>query len=178
MSTMKIVTPKGAIRVVDKVVPVVEKRFKFNGKVRRLTETAKDLSVEPTALAFHYADNAIGIGCNYDVELFIGNLSFQKVAEIQQSLVKEGFFDFSGLEYQKVCRVEKTVFDEGASKPYTSDYVFGMIGNFTNNLFGGGYNNMDCSPMGLNGDIFAQDDADYDEEGDDCCDEDIEEGED
>ena len=167
MSTMKIVTPKGAIRVVDKVVPVVEKRFEFNGDKRRFVEIAKSLSFHPTALALHFADNSLGIGCDCGSELFIGNLSFEKVTEIQQSLAKEGFFDFSVLEYQKVDRLQKTVFDDGASKPYTSEYTFGMIGNFTNNLFGAGFSNMNCPPMRLGDDIFAQDDVDYDEEGGD-----------
>lgn len=143
MSTMKIITPKGAIREVDKVVPVVEARFKFNGKVKRFTETAEGLSAKPTALAFHYASNTFNGGFG-ESELFIGNLSSAQVMEIQQSLVKDGYFDFGRLEFQKDVHIDKTVFDEGASAPYTSEYTFGLISNFTGSLFGGGM----CNNMG------------------------------
>lgn len=175
MSTMKIMTPKGVIREIDKVVPVVEKRIEFNDESRRLVERAKDMSVQPTALALHYADNT-AFGC--ESELFVGNLSPQKVTEIQQSLVKDGFFDFSGLKYQKADRLDKTVFDEGASNAYTSEHIFGLMGNYTGSLYGLGFDNMNCRPTPLCNGIFAQDDIDYDEEGDDCCDDDEEEGED
>lgn len=142
MSTMKIVTPKGTIREVDKVVPVAETRFEFNGQKRRFVEIAKDLSVQPTALALHYADVNHTFGC--EVELFVGNLSFTQVTEIQQSLIKDGFFDFSSLDYQKEAVIEDTVFDAGKSKAYTSDYTINIISNFTGTMFGAGFNNMGC----------------------------------
>lgn len=99
MSSMKIITPKGVIREVNKVVPVVEVRFKFNGQHRRFVETAEGMAEQPTALAFHYADNELGgFGYSASMELFIGNLSSQQVIDIQQTLLKEGFFDFSRME--------------------------------------------------------------------------------
>ena len=165
MSTMKIITPKGAVREVDKVVPVVETRFAFNGQDRRFVENAKSMAEKPTALALHYADNAMGgLGCSAGMELFVGNLSSQQVIDIQQALVKEGFFDFSSLKYQDVKRVEKTVFDKGESKPYTSD-VTCIFSSFTGSTLGAGINNMNCMPdtFGNYGiDIFNSIDIDED----------------
>lgn len=144
MSSMKIITPKGAVREVDKVVPVVETRFAFNGQDRRFVETAKSMAEKPTALALHYADNSMGgLGCSAGMELFVGNLSSQQVIDIQQALAKEGFFDFGSLEYQEAQHIHKTVFDKGASKPYTSD-VTCIFSSFTGTLLGAGFNNMGC----------------------------------
>jgi len=179
---MRIVTPKGVIRGIEVVVPVTEKRLMFNGEQRRFVDKAKDMSVCPTALALRFSFGTLS-EFGGSTELFIGNLSPSQVKEIQQSLTKDGFFDFSGFEYQKARLLDKTVFDEGASNPYTSEITRDIVSYFTNF----------ASPMGMmggscmmGGDLFSpnlqttsiEDDADWDYVGEDCEDTEDEDGED
>lgn len=101
MSTMRIVTPNGAIKEVEKVCFMVEKRFKFNNHERRAVEEAESLAEKPTAVSLTFASSNAMFGV-FGNDLFIGNLKPETVVEIQQSLLKDGFYDFGGMKYQRV----------------------------------------------------------------------------
>lgn len=122
LSMMRIITPKGELRKIKRAVAVCELRNQFNGHFDRTIEIANDMSYNPTGLCleFDVMDNGFA-AC--DKEVLIGNLKTEKVQEILRKLLKEGCFDFSELEYQKVDLFEQTVFDEGKSNAYTSDHV-------------------------------------------------------
>ena len=123
---LHVLTPKGVLREVVKSEPVCEARVKFNGGVKRVVEVAEGMDSKPTALNIlfrHTEGQFLGMCCGN--ELFIGNLKPEKVSEIQGKLLSEGFYDFSRLHYQKAFIVDKTVFDEGVSDPYTSSYTAG-----------------------------------------------------
>lgn len=122
LSMMRIITPKGELRKVKRVVAVCEMRNQFNGRMDRKIEIANDLSYKPTGLCLKFDTEGTNFRM-YGQELYIGNLKTEKVQEILRKLVKEGYFDFSEMEYQKMDMVENTVFDEGKSKPYTSDFL-------------------------------------------------------
>ena len=119
---IRIITPRGEMWEVKRAVAVCEMRQKFNGRLNRKIEIAKDLSCNPTGLCLQLDVNGTGFA-TFGQELFIGNLKSEEVQEILRKLLKEGYFDFSELEYQKADLYKETVFDEGKSKPYTSDYV-------------------------------------------------------
>lgn len=122
LSMMRIITPKGELRKVKRVVAVCEMRNQFNGRMDRKIEIANDMSYNPTGVCLELDVRDTGfVACGQEV--FIGNLKTEKVQEILRKLLKEGYFDFSELEYQKADLYKETVFDEGKSKPYTSDYV-------------------------------------------------------
>lgn len=127
---MRILTPKGVLREAVKAVPVCEARIVFNGKTKRAVEAAKDMDSEPTALSLIFEQNAIPFVPRLEPELFIGNLKPEAVKEIMQKLLSDGSYDFSGLNYQKAETIEKTVFDKGATAPYTTDYMSGAGGLF------------------------------------------------
>lgn len=154
---MRVMTPKGVLREVKKAEPVCEVRFELNGVKRRFAETAGSMESEPTALRLILQDVKNVIFGMRECELFIGNLKPEKVLEIQRKLLAEGYYDFSGLGYQKVTVVDDTVFDKGVSAPYTSDYTAGT------------QLPMGCNQMCCQADIFPQMES---------CDDDDREGED
>lgn len=122
LSMMRIITPKGDLRNIKRAVAVCEIRNQFNGRMDRKIEIANDMSYNPTGVCLEFAVRDT-VFTTYNKELFVGNLKTEKVQEILRKLVKEGYFDFSELEYQKVDLFEQTVFDEGKSNAYTSDHV-------------------------------------------------------
>lgn len=155
---MFIITPTGKLFEVSQAVPVVERYVKFNGSVRRLAETAKDFSANPNAIAMENAHAGLfdpsGI-VPLVPNVFIGNLSAKKVKEILCSLLKDGYYDFSSLEYQKPQHVEELVWDEGKSLPYSNEYTPFFVGG---NFFDNGSN-------AFRGTICAEEEGDdYDEE--------------
>lgn len=119
---VRVITPKGELKSIKRAVAVCEMRNQFNGRLDRRVEIANDLNCNPTGLCFDIDVKDTGFGA-LGQEVFIGNLKTEKVQAILRKLLKEGYFDFSELEYQKAELYEKTVFDEGKSKPYTSDYI-------------------------------------------------------
>lgn len=121
---MRIITPKGEVRKIKRAAAVCEMRNQFNGRMDRKIEIANDMSYNPTGVCLVFDVEGTGFGM-YGQELFIGNLKTEKVKEILRKLLKEGYFDFSELEYQKLDMVDDTVFDEGKTKPYTSDFIAG-----------------------------------------------------
>ena len=104
---MRIITPKGELREVSLVSPVVEMRNRFNGKVSRTVAFAESMEVKPTAIQLDYAGGPI-MG---DRTLFVGNLKTETVRDIMHNLLEQGYFDFTSLDYQYKTSVdiEKTV---------------------------------------------------------------------
>ena len=118
---MRVITPKGKLREISLVSPVVEMRNRFNGKVSRTVAFAESMEVNPTAIQLDYAGGPI-MG---DRTLFVGNLKTETVRDIMHNLLEQGYFDFTSLDYQYKTSVdlERTVFDNGKSKPYTSEFT-------------------------------------------------------
>ena len=142
-----IITPRGVLCEVDRVVPVCETRFEFNGKQRRLVEAADDLRASaPTALVlrFQLTPPLFSGGCVSARELFVGNLRPEQTADIQRTFLTQGYYDFSALSWQEAKRLKDTRCDQGKSLPYTSDYVEDLQDDF-----------LLLSDI-HNGDIFAQ----------------------
>lgn len=152
---VRIITPKGVLREVAEVVPVCETRLKFNGKQRRLVETAADLRTSaPTALAMRFQTrSSFPAGCVPSEELFVGNLTPEQTADIQKKLLTQGYFDFSVLVWQKAKELKDTVYDQGVSLPYTSDFVEDIWDSFfPSPCMGSGF----PSPLSCSNDIFSQ----------------------
>lgn len=161
---MRIITPKGDLRNIKRAVAVCEMRNQFNGRMDRKIEIANDMSYNPTGVCLELDVRDTGfVACGQEV--FIGNLKTEKVQEILRKLLKEGYFDFSELEYQKENMVEKTTFDAGKSKPYASDYVIGICSSL---LCGGAIGIFDTMcPSVCGGDAGTGEETgvEYDEEG-------------
>lgn len=111
----RILTPNGTLIASERIEPVVEKVIKMNGKQQRISEFAEGLKNEPNAIIIH--PNNILI---YD-ELYIGNLKPAKVQEIMETLLQDGKYDFSQMQYQDATKVDKLVFDNGESLPCSSE---------------------------------------------------------
>lgn len=120
---LRIITPKGVLREAVHVLPVCELRNRFNKRVFRAVEFADGMDARPTALQIEFPSQTMPLeGAN----LFVGNLKPVTVKGIMQKLLTEGYYDFSTLEYQEAKILGETVFDDGVSQPYTSDYTFGI----------------------------------------------------
>lgn len=121
---VQIMTPKGVLLEVVNAVPVCEVRLEFNGCNRRLVEVAKGLGTEPTAIAMKYNRRSRNGADDGTDELFVGNLKPEVVKETMRKLLEDGYFDFNSMGYQKQAMdIDKTVFDKGESRPYTSDLI-------------------------------------------------------
>ena len=119
---MRIITPTGDICKVCNVEFMVEKQEIFNKKVCINREIAADMSVKPTGLKCYIVYNQNDFSTPY---VYIGNLAFEKVREIQKALLEKGFYDFSVLEYQKTSLLEpqKLVIDGGKSLPFYENFL-------------------------------------------------------
>lgn len=120
---MRILSPTGKLLEIFRVEPYAEKKEVFNGKVHVNTEVAVNLRVCPTGikLSLEREPNDFSIP-----SVYIGNLTPEKVQEILSALLKEGYYDFSRLSYQKV---ENFMFnnsmeiDGGVSLPYFQENI-------------------------------------------------------
>lgn len=163
---LRVMTPRGMLREVSKVMPVCEMRSNFNKKVVRTVEYANGMSANPNAVQIEFSGETMLMNMG---SLFIGNLSPEAVRDIMQKLLEQGYFDFSSWEYQEELCLPKTIFDGGKSKPYTSEYTFGMVcvqGDA--GIFGG----MQQGDLNWAGDDISDDDMDTEdwdesEDGDD-----------
>lgn len=129
---MRILSPTGKVYKVFKAVPCAEKKEIFNGKVIVKTEEAINLGVHPTGIKL-LVEKEPNDFCLPSV--YIGNLAFEKVQEILSTLMKEGCYDFSKFEYQRLknCFDNNMKIDGGISLPYyrenaCSDNMF-SVGN-------------------------------------------------
>lgn len=120
---MVVITPTGKLVKVNKVLICVERKLEFNGKIAHLKEFATDLSCNPTGLKFYISDNKVN--CWREDELYIGNLSTEKVKEILNTLLKDGSYNLSDMEYQKEksCNLKDLVLDGGESLPYFEEDI-------------------------------------------------------
>lgn len=148
---MRIITPTGKICKVCNVELMAEKQERFNNRVSTSREVAVDMSVKPTGLRCYTEYDRNDISMPY---VYIGNLAFEKVREIQKTLLEKGFYDFSVLEYQKVSLSEpqKLVIDGGKSLPFYEEYVYKGIFPNPNNAWG--------MPMPDNSSFKIEDDED------------------
>lgn len=114
---MRILSPRGRIYNIDKVVPLIEKKEYFNDRVSVNREPVTSLALKPTAVKFiiNHENNLF----NKDV-IVIGNLKPDVIKEMLSSLLVDGYYDFSGFTYQKVnlVDVKKIKLDGGISLPY------------------------------------------------------------
>lgn len=119
---MRIISPRGKLVRVGDVIPCCEIRFHFNGEDKRLLEEHRGIDSNPTALRIRYKGSRLNAFGEPFFGMFVGNLKPEQVKEIQKSLLKDGYFDFSELDYQEACSDGKTVFDNGETKPYVVEY--------------------------------------------------------
>jgi len=163
---MRIITPTGKICKVCNVEFMAEKQERFNKRVSTSREVAVDMSVKPTGLRCYTEYDRDDISMLY---VYIGNLAFEKVREIQKTLLEKGFYDFSVLEYQKVSLSEpqKLVIDGGKSLPFYEECVYKGIFPNPNNAWG--------MSTPANSSFKIEDDEDCEDEN--CEDEDCEDEE-
>lgn len=119
---MRIISPRGKLVRVGEVIPCCEIRFHFNGEDKRLLEEQKGINSKPTALQIRYNNTGIDTFCDPIYGMFVGNLKPEQVKEIQKSLLRDGYFDFSELDYQEESLDNDPVFDNGETKPYVVEY--------------------------------------------------------
>lgn len=110
-----ILSPNGKLVTTNKIEPVIEKAFKLNGKQQRVAEVVDGFKNNPNAILVHVGDNMM-----YE-QLYIGNLKPEKVQEIMENLLRDGYYDFSKLQYQETKKMDKLCFDDGESLPYSSE---------------------------------------------------------
>lgn len=116
---MRVLTPNGTLIEVEKAEPIVEERIHFNGSDLRLCQIAKD-GGQPVSGIFFTLKNATGIAFDFMSDRFlVGNLSTEAVKKFMGSLVKDGYCDFSQIDFQKEISADnKPVFDNGKTLPY------------------------------------------------------------
>lgn len=122
---MRIKSINGSIKTVTEVVAAVEYRHSFNGVKRRLFEKCRDISVKANALVFMFENNAqpMGMcqtfGAGNESMLVLGNLSAEQAEEITNALLAEGYFDLTGLTFQKSrLSLDNYKVDDGQSGAY------------------------------------------------------------
>lgn len=119
---MQIISTKGRVLPIKKVVPVVEQMVSLNGQNFLLMTQAKNLSVKPTALALEINESSHDtFGCSINPEIVLGNLKPEKVIEVLKTLNEKGSYDFSSFTMQKAKKVEQLIIDGGKSAAYSSE---------------------------------------------------------
>lgn len=119
---MRVITPRGNLLKVDRVVRVVEKSVNFNGSTRQFFEVAKNIDVESTGIAMRVAEAGMSTVFG-PYEIYVGNLKPSVVEEIITTLTKEGYFDFTKFMYQNVESQSEVVLDGGDSIPFCSEFT-------------------------------------------------------
>lgn len=129
---LKILSPKGNLLKIDKVARVAEKHFEFNGNERNLFEVAKNSKVPANGLAFEIVSKTSEPF--FPQEIYVGNLKPEKVEEILNALLVQGYYDFTKLEFQTVKLEKDVVIDGGDSLPFSTDITVCVLSNrhFTN----------------------------------------------
>ena len=120
---MRIITPTGKVHKVCNAVPYAEKKEVFNGKTRVNSEVAVNMNVKPTGIKFSLEREPNDFSIP---SVYIGNLAPEKVQEILSALLKEGYYDFSKLEYQKVENIgfnSSMEIDGGKTLPFYQENI-------------------------------------------------------
>ena len=116
---MRVLTPKGKILKIGKAEQVVEARVHFNGDDIRLCQVAKDKAQSVNGVYLTKSIDGFGMASE---NIFIGNLKSEKVKEIMNELLTQGYVDLSALQYQPPATGEKLFdFDDGQTLPYYVD---------------------------------------------------------
>ena len=118
---VRIISPTGRLLTVNRAVPIVETIFDFNGESRFLGDICRN-GTKPNGIAILYDSSSI-FEDNLS-ELVVGNLQSDVVEQIMQSLMVNGYYDFSQMGYQSTKLANKVVIDGGKSKPYTNEITF------------------------------------------------------
>lgn len=166
---MRVITPLGKIlNNIVGAVPVVEQEIRFNGRKRRLFETAANgFGSKPTGVVIYTGQPQGGFGMVMSSNLYIGNLKPEKLQVIMRELAEKGYYDFSSMHFQKSKEFDGQVIDGGQSLPYDSEHMSwafpmelnsmligcgcGGIGNFcSNDIFS-------CEPV-CNDEVFDRED--------------------
>lgn len=125
---MRIITPTGKIYSIAKAVPLAEKKEFFNDRVSVKREPATSLKAKPTAIRLVTLPEN---GMFAEQGVVIGNLKPEDVQDILNTLLVNGYYDFSGFNYQKVntIDVKEIQLDNGASSPYYEECIceFGTL---------------------------------------------------
>lgn len=155
---LRIINPKGILTEIKKVIPVVEKLDNFNGKIKYRYEEAIDMTVNPTALVLH--NISMPDVFNSDTDIYLGNFTPQEVKKILNSLLVNGYYDFSQYKYQSFRSIDEVTVDNGKSLPfYTELHMLQSYAHFPINPFAS------CSYVEINGtDNECSDEDDFDDE--------------
>ena len=110
----------GAVREIKKAEPMVEKRFEFNGNSYRMIAKANSNKEDITGVMFKFnndRDDNMSVFAVNEENVFVGNLQYDEVQKILDSLLIKGYADMSVYDYQsKISAIVDTVFDEGMTK--------------------------------------------------------------
>ena len=91
----------------------------FNGDDIRLCQVAKDKAQAVKGVYLTKSIDGFGMASE---NIFIGNLKSEKVKEIMNELLTQGYVDLSALQYQPPATGEKLFdFDDGQTLPYYVD---------------------------------------------------------
>ena len=116
--SMRIVTPRGVVKKVDKVCPFAEASTYINNRRKYIFEPAKKLQ---------YATGVVlvveNMGFGMENTLIIGNLKNATVREIIHTLAEKEFYDFSDFKYQEAEFMTDVIIDGGMKPPYCSDFT-------------------------------------------------------
>lgn len=118
---MVIKTHQGLFRV-TKVKGYCEMRVRFNGKLHRLIQPAKNISYV-SALLFNVEEERGNVNgfMEESQDVFIANLTNEMAQRYMDILAKDGYLDLTLTDYQKespLFKEDEYVFDNGISKPY------------------------------------------------------------
>ena len=102
---VRIISPTGRLLTVNRAVPIVETIFDFNGESRFLGDICRN-GTKPNGIAILYDSSSI-FEDNLS-ELVVGNLQSDVVEQIMQSLLVNGYYDFSkmGTTEEFPCSLE------------------------------------------------------------------------
>jgi hypothetical protein len=118
---MRFINTKGEVLEANKVYTFTEAQITLNGVKKYIVEQAKDVKYVTGVVIHSEAGNNL-FSC-YQSDFVVGNLPNEKVQEIVHALGEKGYYDFSGMEYQKAKEMSKV--NIGADfLPFCSDKTF------------------------------------------------------
>lgn len=125
---MRVLLPTGKLHKIECAKPVCESVVKMNGEYKFLFEIAKNLEVEPTGIALKISNDRKSTFVSTLEQVYIGNLTTEKVGSILSELMEKGYYDFTKIQFQHKNYMAELAFDKGESLPFSSDITvsFGM----------------------------------------------------
>lgn len=124
---MIIALPNGRIVTFKEMVPVVEKRYVFNGKRRVMSEVVERNDIQPNALRFYYdvpittsmvSNNALRAG------ITIGNIQPNVLRDIIGEIKITDKFDFSNMLFQVKKEAFNYIIDDENSSSNSGLYIY------------------------------------------------------